>query len=485
MPHSQNHRFILDVMEKEKSYLSAIKAEVLLGEAPTNNWYYRKIFSGSKLLWKLNVRHTDTYRVRIGYYAREKGNNFLLEGPGGQKFPFTLDPIQAYQSQKVPMRDPSMEQAITDVELVDLNASIHLEAGVQEISLEIHPSSEVWVFYLELLPLRCEAEIQAKEALAIAQRTPIKPYADAGYGLFITWAHLTTPRFGPPLPYNEAIEAFDTDAFARQAKACGASYVIFTAFWIHKLFPDRRFMAPLPEWLKYACNTASSRDLIADLITSLEKVNIKLFLYINTSLACPFQTDDGTRISDYHCTQADMDKKYLSRYQDWLEEFLGGLGRRYGKSIHGFWLDSWGSTVHTYGVDGAERVYKACKIGNPDRLVSLAFSRSPCCTPWQDYACGEFRVIGQLPEEGMYKSGHSKGIPYHTILILDDDWIHMKEDTPIEDPQYTPEQLATFLNGCREKGGMVSISVAVYQDGSFAPASLETMKKVKDLTHHD
>ena len=109
MPHSQNHRFILDVMEKEKSYLSAIKAEVLFGEAPTNNWYYRKIFSGSKLLWKLNVRHTDTYRVRIGYYAREKGNNFLLEGPGGQKFPFTLDPIQAYQSQKVPMRDPSME----------------------------------------------------------------------------------------------------------------------------------------------------------------------------------------------------------------------------------------------------------------------------------------------------------------------------------------------------------------------------------------
>ena len=83
MPHSQNHRFILDVMEKEKSYLSAIKAEVLFGEAPTNNWYYRKIFSGSKLLWKLNVRHTDTYRVRIGYYAREKGNNFLLEGPGG------------------------------------------------------------------------------------------------------------------------------------------------------------------------------------------------------------------------------------------------------------------------------------------------------------------------------------------------------------------------------------------------------------------
>jgi hypothetical protein len=235
-------------------------------------------------------------------------------------------------------------------------------------------------------------------------------------------------------------------------------------------------------WDKYHPGCTTKRDLIADLIPALEKRGIMFFMYLHLPQMAnyPESYEGGHNFNNEQINNMGHLKELCGRLSEMLEE----IGTRYGEKIRGYWLDGWGGVPQKYGIDPTETVYKASKAGNPNRLTSFAFGvRCPIFTPWEDFACGEYRVIGALPVNGYHASGQNKGYQYHSIIVLDDDWWHDWYDTPIADPQYTADQLAPFLKGCIENKGLVSINTAVYQDGTVSPKTRAVMKQTAKLVY--
>ncbi|HBQ64555.1 MAG TPA: hypothetical protein DD727_06475, partial [Clostridiales bacterium] len=60
------------------------------------------------------------------------------------------------------------------------------------------------------------------------QRNDMGPLHRTVYGVGFHWTTWTYPRTGAPLPFEEAVNRFDVEAFVRQAVEMGAGHVLFT-----------------------------------------------------------------------------------------------------------------------------------------------------------------------------------------------------------------------------------------------------------------
>lgn len=429
-----------------------------------------------RAVWTVDLEKDESFELRLAYFTNCE-NNVITLSSQEQMLRLTLDPVPGFAKNLVPMRDKVMMQNPEDCESVDVDGILKLEKGRREIIVDIQTKGEFRIFYLELIPLSCKEAIVKKEAEAIAGRPSIQGIVKDGYGVMVHWTSRAKPRYGKEKPYEQAVNDFDVEAFADTMQEIGASYVMFTTNHIDIVFP-----APLYSWEKYHSRKTTQRDLIADLIAALAKRNIKFFMYIHLPNAANYPPMTGT---GFNFSNEDMQAmEHLDEYMRRLCEIFTEIGNRYGTGLKGYWLDGWQMAIAKYGIDPTEKVYKATKIGNPDRLTTFAFGvRYPTCTPWQDYACGETRVIGALPVNGVYARGQNKGYPYHSIIVMDDDWWHDDYDTRIADPQYNAEQLSTYINGCRENGGMVTMNIGVYQDGTISEETKKVMAEVKKAVY--
>ena len=73
------------------------------------------------------------------------------------------------------------------------------------------------------------------------------------------------------------------------------------------------------------------------------------------------------------------------------------------------------------------------------------------------------------------------GTPLHTLLILDDPWVHAEPDSPVAPPRYTARELADYIAVSRRIGAPVSVNMGVYQDGTFGEASLAVMRELAGM----
>src|SRR3546814_9114159 len=80
---------------------------------------------------------------------------------------------------------------------------------------------------LELTPASQRAAIEADKQRARSRRANTDWFADAGYGMWFHFLDLTTPRQGPPVPYEQSINALDAKKLAKMVADCGASYLIW------------------------------------------------------------------------------------------------------------------------------------------------------------------------------------------------------------------------------------------------------------------
>jgi alpha-L-fucosidase len=106
-----------------------------------------------------------------------------------------------------------------------------------------------------------------------------------------------------------------------------AQYVIFTAWHanMNALFPGEA----MKKWLPAHC---SKRDLIRDLITALQKRNIRLVLYIHPSDGHDFTKEDQDKTGW-------NDGAPWKRWNDFINEVIGELTTRYGSDIAGYYID--------------------------------------------------------------------------------------------------------------------------------------------------
>jgi hypothetical protein len=302
-----------------------------------------------------------------------------------------------------------------------------------------------------------------------AQSEPRNPNTDwlhkAGYGVFVHYlSGLQNNReainsLGRETSWEECVGELDTEQFAKTMEEVGAGYVIFTVMQItrHMIAPNATYDRISGYQPGEACAT---RDLVEDLYQSLSRRKIPLLLY---------WTGDGPRADAqaapaFGC-QTPVTTEFVRRWADVVEEY----GNRYGDKVAGWWVDG---CYRFIGYDDEKLgiLAAALKAGNPKRIIALnpgveaqvsAYSRH------EDFTCGEQNRFFDMPA-----SRALKGEQWHVLSYLGSGWAKPGS-------QYTKQELAEYVFDVHQRGGVVSIDVLLFRDGSLDRSQVEMLKAVR------
>ena len=269
--------------------------------------------------------------------------------------------------------------------------------------------------------------------------------------------------------WNECVEEFDTDVFAAQVASTGAGYVFFTVMQGTKFLcaPNAAYDRITGSAAGEAC---SKRDLIGDLVQSLSKHGVALFLYY---------TGDGPHKDPvcgpkmgYSDQKTKVNELFVRNWASVAREY----SLRYGKNINGWWVDG---CYESFGYnDEFLSVYaEAMRAGNPDTL--LAFNggirrRIFKYSANDDYTCGEMNHLYDLPDSRLIDS-----CQWHTLAPVGispngEEWGAWCKPGC----RYSNEFLNWYVGKCNEKGGIVTFDVCLYRDGHIDPMQTEQLKTV-------
>ena len=315
---------------------------------------------------------------------------------------------------------------------------------------------ETVLYAIELLPV-IEKEAIEKDFIRSQKIRPnTNWFAKIPYGVMFHWTSQSTPETGTPKPYSEAVNDFDVKSFVDMVVKTGAGYVIFTTNHAEPYFP-----APLKEWENVYPGHTTHRDLVEEIADSLEKHNIKLFLYMATHVYAKYNSASDSEFQRLNYT------------------LVREIGERYKKKVAGFWFDGWYQCYEKHPNFDFEKFYEICKAGNNDRLICLNSWLYPIVTLWQDYWAGEVYTIGNPPDYQIIKSGPGTGLQTHNLIVMEtENWLHTSLNTKIPSPHLKADELINFIS--RSKGkGPVTINIQIYQEGKISDEALHVMEKVK------
>jgi len=292
-------------------------------------------------------------------------------------------------------------------------------------------------------------------------------FKDAGYGVFVHWlwdvqnvGGRANTRGKPPVSLDEWVNGFDTEKFADQMKEAGAGYVMFTM-----MQRTRYICAPNETYEKltgYKRGEATShRDLVEDLYRSLHKRGIPLMLY---------WTGDGPRQDKQAATglggwPGHITDTYARNWSNVVAEY----SKRYGDKVRGWWVDG------CYGHTGYNEKYwgilaTGLKAGNPHAIIALnnpSMTRANSSTDYDDFTTGEVNSFGDIPDD-RWRDGKQ----FHVLSFLGPDWGHPGS-------KYKLEQLTDYVSQVMEVGGVVTIDMCLYRDGSVDPAQIKLLSQLR------
>ncbi|MFC1738873.1 gamma-glutamyltransferase [Planctomycetota bacterium] len=313
-------------------------------------------------------------------------------------------------------------------------------------------------------PVAAKAKIAADEKRARNSRASTDWMVKAKYGVMFHWEPNSQPRHGPKKPYAEAVRDFDVNAFADMVEKTGGGYVIFTLNHGHSQWP-----APIKSWEKIHPGWTTERDLVGDMADVLDKRGIKMMLYIASHCV----VDDALS-----CDSISSGEEAVEVHIETLQE----MGLRYGRKLAGYWFDGW-DIIPQHSPSSAtpfERVFNACKAGNPERIISANYWLFPDATGWQEYWAGE--IDGPLkPATGRYiEYSAGEGLQLHTLIMLEGIWVHGRPDSEMESPVFTEQELIDFVRDITGKQGVVTINLGIFQDGTIGQKSAKVMRTLRE-----
>jgi hypothetical protein len=303
---------------------------------------------------------------------------------------------------------------------------------------------------------------------ALAQEESMNPLTDwfheAGYGVFVHYLEglqnnpESLQSLGRGTSWDECVAEFDTELFAETMVEVRARYVIFTIMQIQRtlIAPNQTF----DQISGYAPGEAcATRDLIADLAESLNKRGIRLMLYF---------TGDGPR-GDAQAAQAfgwgdPVSDEFVEKWTSVAREYSD----RYGERVAGWWVDGCYPWIG-YNDENLAVFAAALKAGNPASIVAFNRGVDPSVlsyTPHEDYTCGEQNRFYDMPV-----SRFIEGEQWHILSYLGDWWGGPGSN-------YTKRELADYVWDVHQRGGVVSIDVALFRDGSLDRSQIEMLKAV-------
>jgi alpha-L-fucosidase-like protein len=300
------------------------------------------------------------------------------------------------------------------------------------------------------------AEAAVQERKIAQERASTDWLARAAYGVMFHWTSESTPRHGPALPYQRAVDAFDVAAFAEMVENTGARYVIFTANHAQPHCP-----APIVSWERIHPGSTTKRDLLGEIAQALEARNIKLMLYFASHTVGRLRVSTGA--------------EYLRIHKEILQE----IGQRYGARVAGYWFDGWYQTLEAYPEIDLHDLLPFVRAGNPARLVAFNSWVYPVETPWQDYWAGEVGDVVRPATSRYITSGTAIGLQSHFLLFADAPWVHSLTEAEMEPLRFSDESLIDFVRKNAESEAAVTINLGIYQDGSIGEAARRQMAALR------
>jgi hypothetical protein len=362
----------------------------------------------------------------------------------------------------------STTRNLTNYERVPVEGCIHLAEGPNEVVLrmtEAKPSEALRLRSLELTPVSAKATLAEERTRALAARSPTDWMVKSGYGLMFHWTGRSQPRHGPQKPYREAVDAFPLAGFVEMAQETGAGHVLFT---LNHALPH--CPAPIRSWEKYHRGLTTERDLLGELAGALREAGLRFMVYINSPrFGMPEHIQPGEFLAG---VTAD---RYVEMHCEVLEE----IGQRYGDKLDGYWFDSWYQSFEQYPAVRQDRIFEACKAGNPARTTAFNFWILPVCTDWQEYWAGEMGSPGRPATSRYIEAGAGHGLQHQSLLYLDAPWVHSRPESEMEPPRFTAEVLADYIRACMERQGVVTVNLGIFQDGTIGPEARRIMRQVR------
>ena len=346
---------------------------------------------------------------------------------------------------------------------------IKLKTGENTISITSpYPGRGLRFFSIELATESVLADTKKK---ADSLRSDTKWFRDGKYGLQLHWTSHTWPRHGKKKSYDQAITDFDVTSFAKNVADMGVGHLIFTTSHAEFYFP-----APIKAIDDIMPGRTTKRDFVGDLIEALNEYGIRLMLYYHVGHDHWAEKDGWWDRTGFPVSK----EKFKENWCNTMRE----IGERYGKGLAGWFYDDGCCFYYPMNPD-FEVFTKAAKHGNPDRIVCYNPWIYPRITDFQDYFCGEgydclvdlrFLTSGG---NGIFTAGPQEGLQAHSNFLIEDYWLHDKEDMPISPPRFDKEQFVEDVVNAITHGMVPSINIEVYQDGTFADTSVEYMMAIK------
>lgn len=273
--------------------------------------------------------------------------------------------------------------------------------------------------------------------------------AGAQYGVFVHF-------LGEGPEWNARVNGLDAAAFAKQMKAAGAGYVIFTLGQ-----NSGYYCSPNTTYDRYTGHQAgercSIRDLPMDLANALAEYKIPLMLYL-PSRSPQQDLDAMMKLGDVRENEP-APQEFTERWSEIISEW----SLRYGEKVAGWWFDG---SYNTLGWDdlSLSRNWntwaEACRAGNPKSALAFnpgvndkAFQR---LTAQQDYSAGEQNEFGATPEMNPAPAG----LQWHILCYLGTWW--SKPDGPRRPDAWMIDYIRTVNN----QGGAVTMDVSVDGNGA-------------------
>lgn len=424
---------------------TSIKKEGLVSR---QNGDFLRFTGAATLEWTINIASAGLYEINFSYslkpdsVAGREVSILFEKGSMSYNLASTNGVFGAGSYERIRVKD-----------------AMKLETGTQAIILKVPPYTKgqqpLDLRCVELIPIAAKNLIEKENDKARKSRASTDWFSKAGYGVMFHWTSQSVNKDGTNKPYEEAVANFDLNSFVNMVEATGAKYVLFTIGHAKAFCP-----APLKSWEKYHPGQTTKRDLIREMADALNAKNIKLMCYFPTHVV------------------AKMGKADLEEFTKINIEVMSEFGKRYGNKVAGYWFDGWYQCYERYPDFSFEKFFKACKVGNANRIIAINSWIYPAVTEWQEYWAGETASSVQPPPVGgSFTRGPGKGLRFQSLLIMEPYWVQQSKTIP--EPLFKADKLSDYIKKCMTNGGAVTINLGIYQEGTVGEKALEIMKEVK------
>ena len=295
-------------------------------------------------------------------------------------------------------------------------------------------------------------------------------FRDAGYGIMVHYLSSNIVQDKGSKEWNDAVDSFDTDAFALKASEAGAGYVMFTLGQNSGYYcsPNAAFDSIVGTQPGDLC---SKRDLPMDLIKSLKKYNIPLILYLPSNPPI-----SNKLVSEKFRYTYGKDSATSQYNQAILENMIREWSIRYGTDVKGWWFDglySWNNIKSTR----MDMLLKhnisthtlAAKAGNKNSIVTYnyGFGKIQVNTPYCDYSSGEKMTIDEFPSSRWVEPG----VQWFLFTYLGEKWGG-------HGSQFKTDDLVEKAKQIVQNEGVLCLEVVVTPKGEILPHHLEQIKAV-------